>query len=569
VREARPAITVKRLPEFAILLPALALVSILLALWGWGDHARALGLSSTDILYRSLGAVGISSLYETSRTWFGDWRLDLARMLGAVAFFLTITSALTSLLREQLRELAARWRRGHLIVIGDHAVARAIVEAGVRRRIRVTWIVGEGAKPEPMARTIAVARRWDEASAVDFGAMHASQAVVALGDEVEQIAVVRMLRAAVPALPITMNISDPWFADRLDAIENISNVRYVSLAGISVRQLHDRSPPFLVAQRLGHARLHALIVGCGRTGEATLHDLLLSQLTSFLGKPRITIVDPRAAEIAASVLQRAPELARSAEIHFVRPDHATDVRAIPAAELARAHGDCPFTLAYVALDGDLRTMGLGVSLQALARREGWHLGPIYTRLAAYGAFPNLTASRAGGDAAELIAWGDTRDFAEELGLFDGQADAMARAFHDAYARAGPERAGTVLPWEALGEEARQSNRHLLVHVPAKLASIGVDVAAWLCAAADGPGGRAPPPIPELGARPELVERLAALEHARWATERRLCGWQHGDSRDNARRLHPGLVAWDALPEGDRAFNRAMVVAIVEASAKAA
>jgi len=66
-----------------------------------------------------------------------------------------------------------------------------------------------------------------------------------------------------------------------------------------------------------------------------------------------------------------------------------------------------------------------------------------------------------------------------------------------------------------------------------------------------------------------VERLAALEHARWATERRLCGWQHGDSRDNARRLHPGLVAWDALPEGDRAFNRAMVVAIVEASAKAA
>ena len=558
----------KRLFELAILLPALALLSIALAIWGWAEHARALNLSWADIVYRSFGVVGISGFYESAHKWFGDWRIEIARMLGAIAFLLTVTGALATLLQRQIREITARWRRGHLVVVGDHPVARSIVEAGVRRRVRTTWLTG-GETPEAMPRVLAVARRWDEQCARDFGLPRASQAVVALEDEVEQIATVRALRACVPALPITMNVSDPWFADRLDEIENISGVRYVSVAGTAVRQLHDRRPPFLIARRLGQTRLHALIVGCGRTGEATLHDLLLSQLTSFLGRPRITIVDPRAAEIAASLAQRAPELAKSADIHFIHPEHTGDVRAIPAADLARAHADCPFTLAYVALDEDLRTMALGVSLQALARREGWAIGPIYARLSAYGAFPSLTAASAAGDEAGLIAWGDTRDFAEELGLFDGRADALARAFHEAYVRASPERAGADVAWDKLSEEARQSNRHLLVHVPAKLASIGVDVAAWLRAAADGPGGRAPPAIPDLAVEPELLERVAALEHARWAMERRLCGWQHGPSRDNRRRLHPGLVEWEALGEGDRAFNRAMVAAIVEASARAA
>ncbi len=559
----------KRLPELAILLPAMALVAIGLAFWGWADHAAALDLTRADVLYRSLAAVGLSSLYETSTHWRGDWRLEVARMLGALAFFLTVTSALTTLLQQQGREIAARWRRGHLIVVGDHPVARSIVEAGVRRGIRINWIVGDGIRPEAMPRVLAVIRRWDDNSIRDFGVARALQAVVALGDEVEQIATVRALRAAVPRLPIAMNISDPWFADRLDEIENISGVRYVSLAGVAVRQLHDRRPPFLEARRLGQSRLHALIVGCGRTGEATLHDLLLSQTTSFLDKPRFTIVDPRAAEIAASLAQRAPELRLSADLHFIQPDHSHDVRALPIDELARAHADCPFTLAYVAVDGDLRSMALGVSLQALARREGWAIGPIYTRLSAYGAFPSLSSANADGGPAGLISWGDTRDFAEELGLFDGGADALARAFHDAYARTSPDRSETALPWEELSEEARQSNRHLLVHVPAKLASIGVDVEAWMIAAEDGPGGRAPPPLPDLHANPALLDQLAALEHARWATERRWSGWQHGAVRDNLRRLHPGLVPWEALPESDRAFNRAMVAAIVEASVKAA
>lgn len=160
-----------------------------------------------------------------------------------------------------------------------------------------------------------------------------------------------------------------------------------------------------------------------------MNDLPLSQLTSFLGRPRITIVDPRVAEIEASLELRAPELYRSAEIRFIRPAFDYDVRALPVDQLTQANADCPFTLAYVAVDGDLRTMGLAVALRALARRHRWALGPVYTRLSAHDAFPTSGTEAERASSAGLISWGDTHDFADDLGLFGGHVDRLPRAFH--------------------------------------------------------------------------------------------------------------------------------------------
>jgi hypothetical protein len=559
---------VRRLLELSVLLPAIALAAIGLAMWGWAEHARQLDLSTLDILYRSLSAVTVSSLYDDSHSWRGDLRLEIARMLGAIAFFTTVLGALTQLLRREVREAFARLRRGHVIVIGDHPVARAIAETAAQRKAKATWIAGEGAD-HSAAGVLTVQRRWDVETVGAFAARHAEHIVVALRDEVEQLATVRALRAAVPEVPICVSIRDPWFADRLDAIEDVADVRYISPVGLAIRRLHDRNPPFLIARALGQPRLHALMLGGGRAGEAVLNDLLLSQSTSFLDAPRVTVIDPRANEIAASFAQRAPDLYLSADLRFVAPDHAHDVRALPLAALREAQADCPFTLAYVSLDSDARTIRAAVALQLRARRDGWPMGPIYARLSAPGAFPGLAENRTIGTAAALVSWGDTHDLADEIGLFGGEADRLPRAFHEAYRRLAPEGAAHNQPWDALNQAARESNRQLMVHMPAKLASIGVDVAAWLAATNDGPRRRRPPPTPDLNADPELLERVAALEHTRWLSEKRLCGWQHGGARDNARRLHPALVPWEALGEHDRAFNRAMVAAMTAALGAAA
>ncbi len=57
-----------------------------------------------------------------------------------------------------------------------------------------------------------------------------------------------------------------------------------------------------------------------------------------------------------------------------------------------------------------------------------------------------------------------------------------------------------------------------------------------------------------------VERLAEMEHERWCAERTREGWRYGppSPSDKARKTHPDLVAWAALPEGERAKNRVAV-----------
>jgi hypothetical protein len=55
--------------------------------------------------------------------------------------------------------------------------------------------------------------------------------------------------------------------------------------------------------------------------------------------------------------------------------------------------------------------------------------------------------------------------------------------------------------------------------------------------------------------PLEVERLAVIEHDRWAADRHLDGWTYGPVRDNARRHHPQLVPYADLSEPMKDLDR--------------
>ena len=46
--------------------------------------------------------------------------------------------------------------------------------------------------------------------------------------------------------------------------------------------------------------------------------------------------------------------------------------------------------------------------------------------------------------------------------------------------------------------------------------------------------------------PVEVERLAVIEHGRWAADRWLDGWSYAPTRDNARKHHPQLIPYQQL-----------------------
>jgi hypothetical protein len=65
-----------------------------------------------------------------------------------------------------------------------------------------------------------------------------------------------------------------------------------------------------------------------------------------------------------------------------------------------------------------------------------------------------------------------------------------------------------------------------------------------------------------------VERMAELEHGRWNIERLRDGWRFRRTRDDARKLHDCLVAWEELPDDMRRYDRDAVRAFPEILAKA-
>lgn len=56
---------------------------------------------------------------------------------------------------------------------------------------------------------------------------------------------------------------------------------------------------------------------------------------------------------------------------------------------------------------------------------------------------------------------------------------------------------------------------------------------------------------------ELTEAIAENAHEVWASQRASEGWTWGEERDDARKLHPDMVPYSDLPEGEKEYDRIM------------
>jgi hypothetical protein len=127
---------------------------------------------------------------------------------------------------------------------------------------------------------------------------------------------------------------------------------------------------------------------------------------------------------------------------------------------------------------------------------------------------------------------------------------LARAIHDEYvrnqSRAGdtPERSNSLISWDELPEDLKESNRRQADHIGAKLREIG--------AAIEPHGDEESIPF---RFEPDEVELLAEMEHVRWNQERTDAGWTYGHVTDHAGRKSPSLIPWPNLPEHEKEKDR--------------
>ena len=58
---------------------------------------------------------------------------------------------------------------------------------------------------------------------------------------------------------------------------------------------------------------------------------------------------------------------------------------------------------------------------------------------------------------------------------------------------------------------------------------------------------------------ELREAIAENAHEVWALNRKQEGWKYGPERDDARKLHPDMIAYNKLPESEKLYDREMAM----------
>ncbi|MGE5155133.1 MAG: RyR domain-containing protein [Bdellovibrio bacteriovorus] len=133
-------------------------------------------------------------------------------------------------------------------------------------------------------------------------------------------------------------------------------------------------------------------------------------------------------------------------------------------------------------------------------------------------------------------------------LLDGAGDRLAQTIHEHYtdsiAAQGRDPAAEPAgqPWPRLAATYRDANRRQADHLGAKLAVTDC---------------RAEPEerVESFAFAPLEAERLAVIEHLRWAADRYLDGWTYAPKRDNARKHHPQLVPYPSLSEPMKDLDR--------------
>ncbi|MFI4933947.1 MAG: RyR domain-containing protein [Caulobacterales bacterium] len=536
-------------------IPAMAIFTLALGTWGWMSH----GLQFDDALYRSVALFDIGNDAYSHAEGLQDWRFRIGRWTGLVVVFSAAILALGTLLQQRVTTAVARWTKQAVVVIGGDSLATAAFEAARRARRSSLWL---GANAFGSAGLGSIALPWPPQDRSQTVADHSGKAdhiLVANDDDAEALALVRAARTAASEAYITVLMRDVRLAEEAGATLNEARTRVLSQAAVAARALNLAHPPFLIAKELGHERIHALIIGFGQTGQAIARDMIVNCRTTYLELPRITVIDPQAKALEGVLRVRAPEIDACVQSLFIEGEIGGRAVSPDPTKLARAVAEAgPITAAYVCLATDVDGLSAAAMLQSLLRAVDLTGPPIFVRLREL----NTVAGDSGTGLDALTPFGDLASILDASEFLSNAPDEAARAFQEAYRASLPaeqredQANRAAFSWDSLDETYRQIIRDAVAHIPAKLASAGAPPVFW----------RGVTGVPQLApgerlfATADKLEALARLEHERWMAQRRMDGWRWTDRprKDEARRLHPSLKAYDELTEQDKEYDRVYV-----------
>lgn len=428
-------------------------------------------------------------------------------------------------------------REGHTIIVGDATQASSLQHANARHAATLICFID------------------DEQTGIQVASQLTSLKVAPTSQQQPMRCFVHLHNPRLVTLFTRYSQTTPH-ADDTDSVG--IDIRFFNLFDMLARRFFYQLPLDL-AGALGRsdARIHLLWWGFDEVTET----LLLQGLRIFHLLPqqssRWQIVCPNAEKVALNFEHKYPKLARLCEatgiqaVDFVEQtgDYRTQIEAIAA-----RHVDSnEYSVVICACQQDQQNLKHAVELLHASNDCYPALDfPIYVL---NHESHDITRLLAGQVRSRLRFFGDLDDFCNYELITAETQDTLAKAIHEDYLRlvgqipTSSESGTYQARWQTLPEDAKDANRAQADHIIYKL----VLTQQYLPLHSES---SAKSPVQFTDAQ---VEALAQAEHQRWAAHRYLRGWDFGDVRDDARKLHPSLVAWEHLSESERQKDRDTVL----------
>jgi len=547
-------------------------LSLVLAYLGFSQLSQAGGEPVTvrDILYRTLQLIVLESGDMTGPV---PWPLEVSRFLMPAVAGYTAIQALLSV-------FSGQWHLFRLRFMKDHAVVCGLGERGLRltqdlldRGFRVAVIEQDEDNPliAPCREAGAVVLSGDakERSLLHKAGVRRAKYLVSVcandGANAEIALRARELSRSRQGRALTAFVH----IDDLELCNALSGGDLAAAEGESIRLeffnvlergaqlMLEEHPP--VRKEIEHEGRppHVLIVGLGKLGRSLVikagRDWWMRQAGNGR-RMRISVID-QAAETKVEVLRlQFPQLVEACDLDIRQmPKNAPDFER--GVFLFDAQGRPDVDIIYICFDDDVHVL---VNALALLRKVAPYEVPIVVRMSRDAGLATLLAKARGAQTLRRLHVFGLLDRTCVLeALLTGRHEILARAIHEDYVRRQKETGGTaetnpsMVEWEALPEDLKESNRQQADHIETKLNAIGCGVrslSGWKTVSYE----TLPKEIKDVFD----VDKLARIEHDRWLEERRRQGWSYGPGpKDLKKRTSPSLIPWEELPREVQDLDR--------------